>query len=90
MSRFCGYNIAQILCPSIMKGRLRTLRVRPEPGKDKAINGGLVTGEDVNVLGANPDRTWLKVRIAKDITGWACTDLIILTAPLKELLIVDS
>jgi hypothetical protein len=63
----------------------RNARLRAGPGTDQTTLAGLLTGEQVQVLGVNGDRTWVKVISGQGQTGWVFAELLELNVPLAEL-----
>jgi hypothetical protein len=53
-------------------------RLRGGPSTDEAVITGLVKGDQVLVLGANSERTWLKVLAPGGETGWVFAELVTL------------
>ncbi len=60
-------------------------RLRAGPSTDEKTVGGLVKGDTVLILGANPSRTWLYVQTAKGETAWIFSELVKPSAPLDQL-----
>lgn len=55
------------------------LRVRAEPNTTSEILGRVYFNEVVEELGANADRSWLKIRNKDNLTGWCSADYLIST-----------
>ena len=62
-----------------------SVRVRSGAGQDQSILTGLPTGETVQILGANADRTWLQVNLPDGSTGWIFAELLTLNVPLDQI-----
>lgn len=65
-----------------------SVRVRSGPGTDQSILTGLPTGETVQILGANADRTWLQVNLPDGSTGWIFAELLILNVSLDQIPVI--
>jgi hypothetical protein len=65
-----------------------SVRVRSGAGQDQSILTGLPTGETVQILGANPDRTWLQVNLPDGSTGWIFAELLTFNVPLDQIPVI--
>jgi hypothetical protein len=67
---------------------LKNARLRGGPSTDDAVLGGLVRGQQIQVLGANAERTWLSVISPDGLQGWVFAELVELNLPIEQLSIV--
>lgn len=66
----------------------RNARLRAEPSTESATLAGLLTGEQVQVLGVNAARTWVKVISSQGQEGWVFAELLELNLPLADLTLI--
>jgi hypothetical protein len=71
--------------PEIMGTVKVAARVRAGPSTNDATLGGLLKGAKVMILGANNDRTWLKILTPDSQNGWIFAELVKLPLPLEEI-----
>lgn len=67
---------------------LKNARLRRGPSTEDVVLGGLVRGQQVQVLGANAERTWLSVISPDGLQGWVFAELVELNVPIDQLSVV--
>jgi len=65
-------------------------RVRSGPGTQFGVVAGLRNGEQVTILGRNPEDTWYKIELPDGESGWASAELIQLQDADQEIPLVEG
>jgi len=65
-------------------------RVRSGPGTQYLVVAGLRSGEQVTILGRNPDDTWYQIELPDGTSGWASAELLQLQDEGQEIPLVED
>jgi uncharacterized protein YraI len=81
---------ASPVTPTARNGSFITINVRQSPDMTAAVAGGVPAGATVTLIGRNFSSTWVKVRLADGVEGWAFAQNLVTSVPVRSLAPADG